>query len=200
MKALVRIKCPPSYLERYIAIRDRKHLKVREKLTTAHVFVEERFDELTSALNADELCDVKADARRHAVASELRACYEGATSPLRDLKEAIKRTQPRRSMKYCPMCGTTLYSTFDHYMPMARFPEFSVHPLNLVPCCSRCNSIKHDDWLTTNGERQYLHSFSDDIPDKTFLRVTLIEDANLTGVGADSVLLGPTALAQLSGD
>jgi hypothetical protein len=191
VKALAKVGCPPSYLERYIAIRERKHLKVRNKLAAAHAFVEERFDELTSASNTKGFCDVKMDPRRHVIADELRACYDGSTSPLRDLKAAIKRAQPSRAMKYCPMCGTTLHTAFDRYMPMVRFPEFSVHPLNLVPCCSKCNSIKHDDWLTTNGERQYLHSYSDDFSNKSFLFVTLVENSHLTGVGAAFSLARP---------
>jgi endogenous inhibitor of DNA gyrase (YacG/DUF329 family) len=194
MKVLARAACPPSYLDRYIAIRDRKHLNIRDKLTQAHAFVKERFDELTTTMGSQDISGIHVDPRSRKIADELRACYNIATSPLRDLKDAIKSVQPSRTLKYCPMCGTTLHSTFDHYMPMVRFPEFSVHPLNLVPCCSKCNSIKLDDWLASNGERQYLHSFVDDVSQYSFLKATLIEDPHLTGVGATFSLSRPRGL------
>ena len=71
------------------------------------------------------------------------------------------------------MCGTTLPRTFDDYVPAVKFPEFAVHPLNLVPCCATCNSTKDADWLTAAGTRQYLHTYSDQLPDVQFVSVTL---------------------------
>ena len=118
------------------------------------------------------------------LSTPLRACYKGTTQPLKDLKNAIIDTQPKRQLKYCPMCGTTLPKTYDHYLPAVRFPEYAVHPLNLVPCCSLCNSIKDDDWLCAAGERQYLHAYSDALPDAQFVHVTLHQHAALKGVGA----------------
>jgi len=82
------------------------------------------------------------------------------------------------------MCATTLPSTFDHYLPTERFPEFSVFALNIVSCCSICNSTKRDDWLDVAGVRQYLHAFTDEIADADFLTVQLYEQADLRGVGA----------------
>jgi len=167
MKLLVRPVCPPSYLDRYTAIRDSKHLNTRKKLVKAHAFVQARFDELTAKMGSQDISGIQVDFRNQTISNELKACYDVSTSALRDLKTAIKAAQPTRTLKYCPMCGTTLHSTFDHYMPMARFPEFSVHALNLVPCCSTCNSTKLHDWLGSNGERQYLHSFVDDVSHRT---------------------------------
>ncbi len=107
------------------------------------------------------------------------------------LKRAIQDAQPKRLLKYCPMCGTTLPRTFDHYMPAVRFPEFAVHPLNLVPCCSTCNSTKDDDWLSVAGDRLFLHAYTDEIPDLQFVKVTLHEDPALAGVGATFSLERP---------
>jgi hypothetical protein len=94
-------------------------------------------------------------------------------------------------MKYCPMCGTTLTSTFDHYLPAVKFPEFAVHALNLVPCCALCNSTKDDDWLTVTGHRQYLHPFSDEVPQVEFLFVDLNEADDNLSVGATFYLSRP---------
>jgi len=87
-------------------------------------------------------------------------------------------------LKYCPYCGTTSNETHDHYLPGARFPEFSVNALNLLPCCFRCNAIKDDDWLDAQGHRRYLHFLLDPIPQVDFLRAELFVLPPLTGVGA----------------
>lgn len=89
------------------------------------------------------------------------------------------------------MCGTTLHSTFDYYLPAVKFPEFAVHLLNLVPCCFKCNSTKDDDWLSAGGRRQYLHAYSDGLPNLHFVTVDLHEQHGLAGVGATFSLVRP---------
>lgn len=39
----------------------------------------------------------------------------------------------------CPLCGFGHVSTLDHFAAKARYPAFSVLPINLVPACSDCN-------------------------------------------------------------
>lgn len=191
MKRLTALETDPTYVDRYVSIRNRKHLKVRKPLIAVHAFIEERYLTLAEAVADDSLSEMKVDARAAPIREVLRACYDGSTQPLRDLKKAIVDAQPKRLMKYCPMCGTTLHSTFDHYLPAVRFPEFAVHPLNLVPCCSKCNSTKDDDWLSASGRRQYLHAYSDELPDRQFVTVSLHEQDGLSGVGATFSLVKP---------
>lgn len=191
MKRLTALKTDPAYVDRYVSIRNRKQLKVRNPLIAAHTFIAERYLALAEAVANDSLSEMEIDARAAPIREILRACYGGSTQPLRDLKKAIVAAQPKRLMKYCPMCGTTLHSTFDHYLPAVRFPEFAVHPLNLVPCCSKCNSTKDDDWLSATGRRQYLHAYSDELPDHQFVEVSLHEQDGLSGVGATFSLVRP---------
>ena len=49
------------------------------------------------------------------------------------------RAAPRN---LCPYCGQRVVATLDHYLPKSAFPDFSVHPHNLIPCCRDCNSSK----------------------------------------------------------
>lgn len=191
MKRLTALATDPAYLDRYIAIRNRKQLKVRRPLIAAHEFVEERYEALAESVADDTLSEMEIDARSTPLKAILRACYDGSTEPLRDLKKAIVAVQPTRLMKYCPMCGITLHSTFDHYLPAVKFPEFAVHPLNLVPCCSKCNSTKDDDWLSATGARQYLHAYSDELPNRQFVTVNLHEQHGVAGVGATFSLVRP---------
>lgn len=191
MKRLTPLANNPTYIDQYISIRNKKHLDVRSQLIDEHALVEERFDKLEEVISEDILSYITTDPRVEVIREALRACYDKTTINLRKLKRAIIDAQPPRLLKYCPMCGTTIHSTFDHYLPASRFPEFSVHPLNLVPCCSECNSIKDNFWINAAGERLFLHAFSDELPDEIYLEVILHEDASLTGVGASFNLVIP---------
>jgi hypothetical protein len=156
--------------------------------------IEERYEAYAHAIGSAALGGLRIDANALQISDILRACYDGTTKPLKELKQAIRGAQPKRLLKYCPMCGTTLPRTFDHYMPAVKFPEFAVHPLNLVPCCSTCNSTKDDDWLSAAGRRQFLHAYTDNIPDLQFVKVTLHENPALAGVGATFSLEKPAGV------
>jgi hypothetical protein len=74
--------------------------------------------------------------------------------------------------KTCPSCGISESSSFDHYLPKEDYPEFSCLPVNLVPCCAKCNSIKNNtvfDPLTK--KRVFLHPYYDQLPNVRFLDI-----------------------------
>jgi hypothetical protein len=194
VKNLTALPDAPTYLDRYIAIRDKKHKTTRTPLVGAHVLITQRYVDHAQAIALGALEGLGQNAQATQLSVPLRACYDSPTKPLRELKQAIHDAQPKRRLKYCPMCGTTLPRTFDHYMPAVKFPEFSVHPLNLVPCCATCNSTKDADWLTPAGARQYLHVYSDQLPDVQFVSVTLHENPAFRGVGATFSIQRPAGL------
>lgn len=195
MRSLTALPDDPTYLDWYVAIRDKKHRATRASLTVAHDLIEERYEAHAAAVNNNSLASLQSHAQALLLSDTLRSCYNGSTQPLARLKRAIQDAQPKRLLKYCPMCGTTLPRTFDHYMPAVRFPEFAVHPLNLVPCCSTCNSTKDDDWLSAAGGRLFLHAYIDEVPDLQFVKVTLHENAALAGVGATFSLERPNGVS-----
>jgi hypothetical protein len=90
---------------------------------------------------------------------------------LRQLKFRLRMLMGRSK---CPYCGFGEITVFDHYLPKARFPEFSVCADNLIPCCSRCNELRGDrDW--SPGRRPAaIHVFHEPIDiENTFLRATI---------------------------
>ncbi len=197
MRRLTALPDNPPYLNWYINIRDAKHRTTRTCLVAAHALIEERYNAYAHAIDQGDQASLHSNAQALNLSNSLRACYDGATLPLKELKKAIINAQPRRLLKYCPMCGTTLPSTFDHYMPAVTFPEFAVHPLNLVPCCAKCNSTKGDDWLSAAGNRQFMHAYIDQVPNLQFVFVTLYEDQALDGVGAIFSLRKPKGLSSV---
>ena len=60
----------------------------------------------------------------------------------------------------CPLCGVGQAATLDHFLPKAKFPIYSVLPLNLIPACRDCNTGKLATFATSYGE-QSLHPYFD---------------------------------------
>lgn len=59
----------------------------------------------------------------------------------------------------CPFCsGIGEVKTVDHYLPKANYPQFSVHPANLVPACRDCNTGKSNR-VAEEPEDQVLHPY-----------------------------------------
>src|SRR4051812_10868814 len=84
------------------------------------------------------------------VAKDLRRTGSGgywSTFCVADLMEWLRKDG------ICTYCGnsivdkhhvTNMLGTWDHLLPKVKYPELENHPLNRVPCCTYCNSIKRD--------------------------------------------------------
>ncbi len=92
---------------------------------------------------------------------ELKAMYSyclvDKTKPGRSVYDSILASAPNG---ICPLCGVGQAATLDHYLPKAKFPIFSILPLNLIPACRDCNTGKLTDYANTFGE-QSLHPYFD---------------------------------------
>jgi hypothetical protein len=200
MKQLAKPSTPPEFIDYLVNIRDAKKSSKDEKnkgidpktlLTNSHAEISTCYAELEKAVENGSLHSITASAKLKAISDSLRSCYSGSTKGILAIKALIKEAQVTRLLKYCPMCGTTLPKTHDHYLPASVFPEYAVHPLNLVPCCSTCNSTKDDDWLDAIGNRRYMHFYSDEWPEENFLHVSLHQLEGLKGVGAKFLISRP---------
>jgi hypothetical protein len=61
----------------------------------------------------------------------------------------------------CPFCGGIGHpKNLDHYLPKANFPQYSILPANLIPCCRDCNTEKKNAVAQTLGG-QSLHPYLD---------------------------------------
>lgn len=63
----------------------------------------------------------------------------------------------------CPMCGSQITGSVDHYLPKETFAEFSILYENLVPACANCNSAGKG--LLYRGDadpERFIHPYYDD--------------------------------------
>lgn len=105
--------------------------------------------------------------KRTLVRKVLHSCY-GGNAALGEVKADIKKTQRIEFRGTCPYCLIGEDSSFDHYLPKGKFPEFSVLPYNLIPCCSKCNTYKSECWLD-GSNRKIINLYYDIIPTQKFL-------------------------------
>lgn len=70
----------------------------------------------------------------------------------------------------CPFCGVQISDTLDHYLPKSTYSSCSILPINLVPCCSRCNFYMRD---TFDLQIRPIHLYYDDIDVYNWLGVRI---------------------------
>lgn len=113
---------------------------------------------------------------------ELRNVYSShmvvKTKPARAIYDSLLSLAP---LGRCPFCGCGYATTLDHYLPKAKYPQFSVLPLNLVPACKDCNKDKLAIDSTT-AEGQSLHPYFDheNFINQQWLYAEVIETAPAT--------------------
>jgi hypothetical protein len=100
------------------------------------------------------------------------ALGEVTKKELKDLYSShmVERAKPARAiydsllsqapLGRCPFCGFGHASTLDHYLPKAKYPQFSILPFNLVPSCKDCNTSKGTA-IASTAEEQSLHPYFD---------------------------------------
>lgn len=74
----------------------------------------------------------------------------------------------------CSYCGHRRVRQLDHFLPKAKYPAFSVTPLNLVPSCTDCNKDK----LAGDAdviEQIPLHPYFESVDDLPWLQAEVLE-------------------------
>ena len=98
----------------------------------------------------------------------LLSCYKSEGNVLANLKKLIREAQSDDLKGTCQYCGIGKPQSFDHYLPISEYPEFSVLAINLIPCCTDCNGKKRSYWKE-NGNRGIINFYLDNIPNEQFL-------------------------------
>lgn len=77
------------------------------------------------------------------------------------------------TMDCCAICGRDhAAETLDHYLPKSRVPTMAVVPINLVPCCQKCNNAKLDTLLVKPDEA-LIHMYLDELSEGNWLHAQI---------------------------
>lgn len=130
-----------------------------------------RYATLEAAYTPSRISGVLAQGWTQVQKDDLLHCYESTATALEVLKKLITERQVEGIRDFCAYCGIGGPRQFDHYLPKAKFPEFSVHFYNLVPCCASCNGLKGEIWLQANGARVFINFYIDSLPTAPMLEL-----------------------------
>lgn len=111
--------------------------------------------------------------------SDLLKLYSYKSAIMQKLKIAVTTVDGVRAFNTCQNCTIGEVSSFDHFLSKNDFSEFAVHPKNLFPSCSKCNSHKGEIWKV-NGNIPFLNLYLDELPKEPYLFVELTLDKNNT--------------------
>jgi 5-methylcytosine-specific restriction endonuclease McrA len=158
--------------EYFNAIVDAKTGDRGERLGKLKKRVAGHYAELEAAFNSDDIANIPTNNWKSVPKADLLHCYESTSSALQQLKRLITAKQRDGVRGVCPYCGNGAPRQFDHYLPKAKFPEFSVHAYNLVPCCGTCNGIKSETWLN-GAARSFINFYIDSLPTSPMVKPTV---------------------------
>lgn len=74
----------------------------------------------------------------------------------------------------CPLCGTRIVSTLDHYLAKSKYPSLVVTPNNLIAVCRDCNFDK-SDLVFVSSDDETLHPYYDNIENHRWIYCDIIE-------------------------
>lgn len=73
----------------------------------------------------------------------------------------LKRMRKKAGLKSCPVCGSPVTGSLDHYLPRDLYREFSIMRANLVPACMHCNSSTKGTTVHGGDPRRFIHPYYD---------------------------------------
>lgn len=108
----------------------------------------------------------------------LKGLYGSQAKVVKDIRKWIDEHNKKTYLRKCPYCTISRANTTEHILPKDDYPEFAINALNLLPCCSDCNSLKGTNVRDENGNPLILNFYYHHLPNVQYLFVRLIEDRN----------------------
>lgn len=73
----------------------------------------------------------------------------------------LRRLRRTEGLKSCPVCGSPVTGSLDHYLPRDIYPEFAIMRANLIPACMHCNSGVKGTTVHGGDPRRFIHPYFD---------------------------------------
>ena len=106
----------------------------------------------------------------------LEGMFDSDNKIVRTIRRWIDENNNRTYLNRCPYCTLNAANTTEHILPKSVYEEFAVHALNLIPCCSECNSKKGDNFKDRSGNPLFLNFYYHILPETQYLFVDLSFD------------------------
>lgn len=173
MKNLKRTtKEPKSFLQQII---NSKKQDNKGRLQALQSDIEKKFDEYDEKSHKGELHTIKAQwdydsKQKDSDGNFLYHQYDNSATKISALRADIIKENNGEIVLTCPVCERQDATDLDHYLPREKFPEYSIHPYNLIPTCHRCNNKKGELWCE-GGARLIFNAYYDAVTDEALFDV-----------------------------
>lgn len=142
----------------------------KERLELHEGTIEGLFEQYDDSFDNDDLVNLTSHGYIDDDKADLIRLYSYKSKNIQKLKVLVTTTERNRILSTCQNCTISEVNSFDHFVNKEEFPEFSVHPNNLFPSCTKCNSYKGQEWRE-HGQVTYLNLYLDELPEEQYLFV-----------------------------
>jgi hypothetical protein len=144
----------------------------KDRLSSYSTDIEKVFDTYKNEFIKNKLEDLEAEGYVGEKKKDLLKLYSYKAKIFQELKVTLTTKDGNIIDNICQNCSIGEVNSFDHVLPKEDFCEFVVNPLNLFPCCTKCNSHKSKIWIE-GGSRKFLNLYSDQLPEQQYLFVDI---------------------------
>jgi 5-methylcytosine-specific restriction endonuclease McrA len=145
------------------------------KQSLASILDEQRtcFETYDTAFRRNDLETIEAAQYSNNQKANLKDLYSFRAKKMQQLKTFLKShpTYRENILNICQNCTINEADGLDHILAETEYPEYSVHPKNLFPCCTTCNRKKSTNYVDENGSRLFLNLYLDQLPRSQYLYV-----------------------------
>lgn len=108
----------------------------------------------------------------------MKGLYGSKAKVVKVIRAWIDEHNKRTYLRKCPYCTLSRANTTEHILPKDDYPEYAINALNLLPCCSECNSAKGEQVRDDDGNPLIINFYYHHLPEVQHLFVKLLEDGN----------------------
>jgi len=146
--------------------------ELKTRLISYNPQIESLFDTYKEKLEQNKLEELIEQGYTNEKKASLLKLYSFKAKCFQELKVSLTTRAGNIIDNICQNCTIGEVNSFDHVLPKDDFCEFVVNPLNLFPCCTKCNGHKSTTWVV-DGDRKFLNLYSDQLPEQQYLFVAI---------------------------
>lgn len=143
--------------------------------------IESKFLEYDEKFKVNKLEDLNCSKFESQKIVDFEYLYSYKNKIFQNLKVKLTTNEDGKVNNTCQNCTIGEVGSFDHILPQSEFPEFIVHPKNLFPSCTICNSKKNKNWRI-NNKKIYTNLYLDVLPTEQYLFVDINIIANTISI------------------
>lgn len=151
----------------------------KSSLKKIEASIKEDYDEYEKEFNRNNVHIIDKHGIGAPESEHLKSLYTSKSAIAKILKSDFDGRMTNRSYSHkCPYCTFGESNTLEHILPKTPYPEYAINALNLIPCCSQCNSYKGEKVKDVNGIPETINFYYHNPDSFKFLYVDFMLDEN----------------------